>query len=254
MADEVLEERRGQVLVLTLNRPDRRNAMDGAMARGLAAAVERADADPDVAVCVLAGAGGTFCSGMDLRAFVDGDIPEVPGRGLGGITSTPPQKPVIAAVEGYAVAGGLELALACDLIVASSGARFGLPEVTRGLIAGAGGLIRLPQRVPPAVALEFALTGELFDAETAQRWGLVNRLAQPGAALEDALALAERIAGNAPVAVRVTKQVVHEAPRWPADEIWERQQVLLERVRSSADAREGAAAFAEKRPPQWTGR
>lgn len=253
MADEVLEERRGAVQVLTLNRPAKRNAMNGAMARALAAAVDRAEADEHVRVCVLAGSGGSFCAGMDLAAFVDGDVPEVPGRGLGGITTTPPQLPMIAAVEGYAVAGGLELVLACDLLVASSEARFGLPEVTRGLVAGAGGLVRLPARIPSAVALEYAMTGGTFDAASAERWGLVNRLCEPGDALTTAVELAERIAANAPLAVRLTKQIVHAAPHWGVDETHARQQALLAQVMSSADAHEGASAFAEKRAPRWTG-
>lgn len=254
MADEVLEERRGPVQVLTLNRPRKRNAMNGAMARALAAAIDRAEADEDVRVCVLTGAGGSFCAGMDLAAFVDGDVPSVPGRGLGGITTVPPQLPMIAAVEGYAVAGGLELVLACDLLVASSDARFGLPEVTRGLLAGAGGLVRLPERIPRAIALEYAMTGETFGAASAERWGLVNHLCEPGGALAAAVELAERIAANAPLAVRLTKQVVRAAPYWTADEARERQGAVMSQVMSSADAREGATAFAEKRTPRWTGR
>jgi enoyl-CoA hydratase len=240
--------------VITLNRPAKRNAMDGAMARGLAAAVDTLDADPDLVVGVLTGAGGTFCAGMDLAAFLAGDLPDVPGRGLGGITRTPPATPLIAAVEGYALAGGCELALACDLIVAAEDATFGLPEVTRGLFAGAGGLVRLPRRIPPAIALEHALTGDPLTAEDAARWGLVNRLTPPGGALQGALDLAGRIARNGPLAVRTTKQVVQSAPDWPADELWDRQQALLDEVFASADAREGAQAFAERRAPRWTGR
>jgi enoyl-CoA hydratase len=254
MAETVTVEQQGAVLVITLDRPAKRNAMDGAMARALAAAVDALDADPALVVGVLTGAGGTFCAGMDLAAFLTGDVPEVPGRGFGGITRTPPATPLIAAVEGYALAGGCELALACDLIVAAEDATFGLPEVTRGLFAGAGGLVRLPRRIPAAIALEHALTGDPLPASEAARWGLVNRLTEPGAALAGALELAARIARNGPLAVRTTKHVVQSAPTWPADELWDRQQVLLDQVFTSDDAREGASAFAEKRAPRWTGR
>jgi enoyl-CoA hydratase len=253
MTDEVLLEHRGPVLVMTLNRPQKKNAMNAAMATALAAALDRLDSDAAVRVGVLTGAGSDFCAGMDLAAFLDGDVVEVPGRGLGGLTSAPPVTPLIAAVEGYALAGGLELALTCDLLVASSAARFGLPEVTRGLIAGAGGLVRLPQRLPRALALEYAMTGEQFDASTAAHWGLVNHVTEPGDALAVAVGLAEKIARNAPYAVRMTKHVVNAAPTWPADTLWERQKAVLEDVFASNDAREGAAAFAERRPPSWTG-
>ena len=250
----VTVRREGKILVITLDRPAKRNAMDGAMARGLAAAVDELDADPSLVVGVLTGAGGTFCAGMDLTAFLSGDVPDVPGRGLGGITRTPPATPLIAAVEGYALAGGCELALACDLIVAAEDATFGLPEVTRGLFAGAGGLVRLPSRIPPAIALEHALTGDPLPATEAARWGLVNRLTTPGGALDGALELARRIARNGPLGVRATKHVVQSAPAWPAEEMWDRQQSLLDEVFASDDAREGARAFAERRPPRWTGR
>ena len=253
MSETVRVDRHGPVLVITLDRPAKRNAVDGAMARSLAAAVDSLDADPTLTVGVLTGAGGTFCAGMDLGAFLTGDLPELPGRGFGGITRTPPTTPLIAAVEGYALAGGCELVLACDLVVAAEDAVFGIPEVTRGLFAGAGGLIRLPKRIPPAIALEHALTGDPLPATEAARWGLVNRLTAPGGALEGALDLAGRIARNGPLAVRVTKQVVQTSPDWPVEELWDRQQVLLDQVLASADAREGARAFAEKRPPEWTG-
>ena len=254
MADEVVLNRQGPVAVITLNRPAKRNAMDGAMARALVAALDETDADPDVVVAVLTGAGGTFCAGMDLAAFLTGDVPEIPGRGLGGLTRQPPKLPLIAAVEGFAVAGGLELALSCDLIVASSAAQFGLPEVTLGLIAGAGGLLRLPERIPAAIALEYALTGDRFGAAVAERWGLVNHVTEPGQALDKALDLAGRIAANGPAAVRLTKQVATEGRHWPSETRWEQQQVILEQVRRSAEAREGAQAFAEHRRPKWTNR
>jgi len=254
MADEVLVERRGATLIITLNRPEVRNAANGALARGVADAVDQLDEDPSLAVGVLTGAGGTFCAGMDLKGFLTGDTPEIPGRGLAGITASPPEKPLIAAVEGYALAGGCEIALACDLIVAATDARFGLPETKRGLVAGGGGLFRLPQRIPAGIALEYALTGDQFGAQDAARWGLVNRLTEPGAALIGALELADRIAANGPLAVRATKQIVVESGEWPVGERWDRQKVLLDRVFNSEDAREGARAFAEKRPPVWTWR
>jgi enoyl-CoA hydratase len=253
MGDEVLLDRDGSVLVITMNRPRARKAVNGVLARGVAAALDELDADPAIAVGVLTGAGGSFSAGMDLKAFLAGDLPMIPGRGLAGITLTPPEKPIIAAVEGYALAGGCEIALACDLIVAARDAAFGLPETRRGLVAGSGGLLRLPQRIPPGIALQYALTGEHFDAAAAHGWGLVNRLTEPGAALAGALELARTIGANGPLAVRATKQIVAGAAGWPAAERWARQEQLLRPVMASRDAREGAAAFAEKRPPVWRG-
>jgi enoyl-CoA hydratase len=251
--DEVLTEQNAGVLVITINRPEARNALNGAAARGIAAAVDLLDESPDLFVGILTGAGGTFSSGMDLKGFLTGDVPLVEGRGLAGITITPPRKPVIAAVEGYALAGGCEVALACDLIVAARDARFGLPETKRALVAGGGGLLRLPQRIPPGIAMEYALTGDPFEAEEAARWGLVNRLTEPGQALAGARDLAARIAANGPLAVRATKEIIAHGRQWPADEWWSRQQALLDPVFASADAQEGARAFAEKRPPIWRG-
>jgi len=252
--DEVLTERDGAILVITLNRPKARNAVNAALARGLAAAVEDLDGDPELAVGVRTGAGGSFCSGMDLKAFLQGELPVVEGRGFAGITITPPEKPVIAAVEGYALAGGCEIALACDLIVAARDAKFGLPETKRSLVAGAGGLLRLPQRIPRAIAMEYALTGEFFSAEDAGTWGLVNRLTDPGEALAGALELARKITQSGPLAVRATKKIVRDGGDWPADERCARQQEIMGPVMTSADAREGARAFAEKRAPVWTGK
>lgn len=241
------------VLQITLDRPARRNALDGAASRAIAAALDELDTDPALAVGVLTGAGGTFCSGMDLRAFLDGDAPEVPGRGFGGLTEAPPAKPLIAAVEGFALAGGCELVLACDLVVAAEDAAFGLPEVRRGLVAGSGGLLRLPHRIPRSVAAELALTGDRFTAVDAHRWGLVNRLVEPSTAAAAAVELAARIAGNAPLALAATKRLLAASDR-PHDEAWARQRTELGAVAASADAREGARAFAEKREPRWSGR
>jgi enoyl-CoA hydratase len=252
--DEVLTERDGAILVITLNRPKARNAVNSALARGLAAAVDTLDGDPELAVGVLTGAGGSFCSGMDLKAFLQGEVPTVDGRGFAGITIVPPEKPVVAAVEGYALAGGCEIALACDLIVAARDAKFGLPETKRSLVAGAGGLLRLPQRIPRAIAMEYALTGEFFSAEDAKAWGLVNRLTDPGEALAGALELARKITQSGPLAVRATKKIVRDGGDWPADERWARQEEIMRPVMTSADAREGALAFAEKRAPVWSGK
>lgn len=247
-------QREGLVLVVTIDRPQVRNAIDRATSEALAQAMDTLDADPALSVGVLTGAGGHFCTGMDLKAFLRGERVELPGRGLAGIVQTPPLKPLIAAVEGYALAGGCEIALACDLIVASEAAQFGIPEVRRGLIAGSGGLLRLPRRIPPQIAMELALTGDMLPAIEARQWGLVNRLVPAGQALQAALELAGRIAANGPLAVRVAKQVVNDSASWPADEVWTRQNALLEQVIHSEDAHEGALAFAEKRAPRWSGK
>lgn len=246
-------DRADGVLVVTLDRPEVRNAVDAATSVAVAAAMDLLDADDDLTVGVLTGAGGTFCAGMDLKAFLRGEVPSVEGRGFGGLVQAPPAKPLIAAVEGYALAGGCELALACDLVVAAEDASFGLPEVRRGLMAGAGGLLRLPRRIPPQIAMEHALTGDPMTAVEAHRWGLVNRLTAPGQALDAARELALRISRNGPLAVRATKKVLTEAPTWPGDEVWDRQAAILQTVFTSDDAREGATAFAERREPRWTG-
>jgi enoyl-CoA hydratase len=249
----VRTERLGAVLVIELNRPQRRNAVDAALAQGLAAALDALDADPDVRAGVLTGAGGAFCSGMDLKAYVAGETVHIEGRGFAGIAERPPVKPLIAAIEGYALAGGLEIALACDLIVAARGARFGIPEVKRGLVAAAGGLLRLPRRVPYHLAMEMALTGEPVTAERAEAAGLVARLVEPGQALAAALELAESIVSNAPLALAASKRIIEEESSWTPAEAWERQAEITAAVFASDDAREGSVAFAEKRPPVWSG-
>ena len=254
MTEAVLTDDADGVLVITINRPEARNAVNGEVARGLAAALDALDGRDDLNVGVITGAGGTFCAGMDLKAFLNGERPAIPGRGFAGLTEAPPGKPLIAAVEGYALAGGCEIALSCDLVVAADNAKFGLPEVKRGLVAAAGGLLRLPRRIPYQVAMELALTGEFLDAHRAHHFGLVNRLTATGGALAAARELAATISGNGPLAVRATKSIIASADSWPAEEFWSRQQVIVEPVFTSADAREGALAFAEKRPPRWTGR
>jgi enoyl-CoA hydratase len=253
VADEVLVEAADGIAVITINRPQARNAVNKAVATQIAGALDDLDARPDVNALVITGAGGTFSAGMDLKAFAAGEVPTAEGRGFGGITERPPAKPVVAAVEGYALAGGFELALACDLVVASEEATFGLPEVTRGLVAGAGGLLRLPRRIPPAIAYELALTGDPLTAEVAHRHGLVNQLVPEGGALDGALALAARITPNGPLALTATKQILDFATEHNVEEGWAYQAPLLGPVFTSNDAREGAIAFAEKRAPKWTG-
>jgi enoyl-CoA hydratase len=250
----VLSERRDRVLVITINRPGQRNAINGAVAAGIAAALDELDADPELAVGVLTGAGKGFSAGMDLKAFVAGESPYAGDRGFAGITQRSAEKPLIAAVEGFAVAGGLEVALACDLIVASRGTRLGIPEVKRSLVAAGGGLLRLPRVLPRNVAMELALTGDPIDAERAHELGLVSRLAEPGEALSTALALAEAIAQNGPLALTATKRVLKESADWTDAEFFDRQAEIVGPVMASEDAREGATAFAEKRPPVWKGR
>jgi enoyl-CoA hydratase len=252
--DVVLVERRGAVQVVTINRPQARNALDAAVARGVAAAVDELDASDELRAGVLTGAGGFFSAGMDLKAFLRGETPAIEGRGLCGITRTPPHKPLIAAVEGGALAGGFELVLACDLVVAARGARFGVPEVKRSLVAAGGAALLLPQRVPRAVAVELLLTGEPMDAERAAAVGLVNRVVDEGTALDAAVELAGVIAANGPLAVAATKEIVQSAPVWGPEEMWARQDQVIAPVFASEDAREGSVAFAERRPPVWRGR
>ncbi len=254
MSDEVLVERRGAVQVIVINRPAARNALNAAVAAGVRDAVDELDATAELRAAVLTGAGGTFSAGMDLKAFLAGESPAIPGRGLCGITQTPPRKPLIAAVEGWALAGGFELLLACDLVVASASARFGVPEVTRSLVAAGGAALLLPQRLPLPLALELLLTGDPVDARRAAGIGLVNRVVDDGAALDEAIRLATRIAENGPLAVAATKEIARSARDWTTAEGWERQAALVQPVFTSADAREGATAFAEKRPPVWQGR
>ncbi len=254
MADEVLVEVADATLVITLNRPEARNAVDRATAEQVADALVRLDEDPELSAGIITGAGGTFCAGMDLKAFVRGERPQVADRGFAGLTEAPPDKPLIAAVEGYALAGGCEVALACDLIVAGRNANFGIPEVKRGLVAAAGGLVRLPRRIPQQIAMELALTGDFLDAERAERLGLVNHLCEDGQALATAKELAARITANAPLALQVSKRVIRDSYTWSDDEWGQRQLPHITEVMQSEDAIEGSKAFAEKRAPRWTGR
>ena len=256
MNDEpaVLTERRDGVLLITLNRPDARNAVNAALAEGVAAALDELDADDELSVGVLTGAGKGFSSGMDLKAFVAGESPYAADRGFAGITQRAAEKPLIAAIEGFAVAGGFEVALSCDLIVAARGARLGIPEVKRSLVAAGGALLRLPQRIPYHLAMELALTGDPIDAERGYELGVVNRLADPGGAVDAALELADEVARNGPLALKASKRIVQSSADWVEAEAWEKQGEIAGPVMASEDAREGAIAFAEKRDPQWRGR
>jgi enoyl-CoA hydratase len=254
MSEAVLVEARDGVQIITINRPEAKNALNGDVARGIAAAVDELDGSDELRVGLLTGAGGTFSAGMDLKAFLTGDVPVIEGRGLCGITEAPPRKPLIGAVEGWAVAGGFELLLACDVVVASETAKLGVPEVKRALVAGAGAAMLLAQRIPQAVALEMLLTGDPITAQRAADLGLVNRLTPEGGALDGALELAATIAANGPLAVAVSKQIARTAPDWTQAEGWRKQSELMMPVFVSEDAQEGATAFAEKRPPVWKGR
>lgn len=250
---EVLTEVDNGVLIVTINRPEAKNAMTKAAAEGIAAAMDRLDTEDDLRVGILTGAGGTFCSGMDLKGFLRGESPTVEGRGFGGVVQAPPAKPLIAAVEGYALAGGLELMIACDLVVANASAKFGIPEAKRGLVAAAGGVMMLPDQIPERIAMELALTGDFIDAKRAYELGLINTVTE-GSALDGAKELAARIAANGPLAVRVSKQVMKESRGWAMEDRYKNQGKLIAPVFVSEDAREGAAAFAEKRAPNWKGK
>ena len=256
MTDEspVLTERRDGVLLITLNRPDARNAVNLAVAEGIAAALDELDGSEELSVGVLTGAGKGFCAGMDLKAFVSGQRPWVGDRGFAGIVRRSSVKPLIAAIEGFAVAGGLEIALACDLIVAARGAKLGVPEVKRSLVAAGGALLRLPRRIPYHAAMELALTGDPIAAERGRRAGLVNRLAEPGEAVRAALGLAAEIAVNAPLALVASKRILQEQWDWDGrGDVGRARAPSPTRCSCSEDAREGATAFAEKRPPVWRG-
>lgn len=247
-------ERRGAIQLITLARPEVRNAVNLEMSQLVAAAMDELDRDDTLSVGVVTGADGYFSAGMDLKAFARGEFPGVPVRGFAGITQKASDKPLIAAVEGPALAGGFEIAVACDMIVAGRSATFGIPEVRRGLVAIAGGLRQLSRRVPRGIAKELALTGQPIDAARAAELGLVNRVVDDGGALAGALELAESIAANAPLALRATKQILDELDAWDGDDFWARQGEIAGPVIISRDAREGAVAFAEKRAPVWSAR
>ncbi len=249
-AQAVLTETRGRVLLITLNRPDAMNSINGALSTGLVAAIETLDSDPALTVGILTGAGRGFSAGMDLKAFARG---EDTGPMMTFIRNGS-KKPLIGAIEGFALAGGLELALTCDLLVAAEGAKLGIPEVGVGLFAAAGGLLRLPSRVGHGRAMEMALTADPIRAEEAASLGLVSRIAPKGEAVAVALELAERIAKNAPLAVTASKQLINLSHGATDDEFYELQKSYMKTVFSSEDSKEGPRAFAEKRSPNWSGR
>ena len=250
MANEVLTEVRGRVLVVTLNRPDARNAIDTPLGQALVSATQRLDEDDGLSLGVLTGAGRGFSAGMDLKAFAR----EGPPRGFAEFLQRGSEKPLVAAVEGFALAGGLEIALACDLIVAARGVPLGIPEAKRGLFAAGGALLRLPRRVGYGKAMQLALTAEPLPAEEAHAIGLVDVLAEPGAALATALELAERIARNAPLSLALSKRLLRGVQGRTEEEFWAFQGRDAATVFASEDAREGALAFAQKREPTWRGR
>lgn len=249
---DVLTDIENGVLVITINRPEARNAVNRAVAEGIAAAMEQLDNDHALNAAIMTGAGGTFCSGMDLKAFLTGELPSIKGKGFAGFIESPPKKPLIAAVEGYALAGGMEVAIACDLVVAHEKAQFGIPEVKRSLVAAAGGLLSLPSIVGKRMAMELALTGDFISAQRAYEMGFVNRVTE-APAIDGALELAAKIAANGPLALIATKQIINERPDWSSEEMWANQMKLSGHVFGSNDAKEGARAFAEKRKPKWTG-
>lgn len=254
MSDEidttaVLTEVRGRVLLITLNRPEAMNAINTDVAQGLLAAVDQLDTDDSLTAAVLTGAGRGFCSGMDLKAFAAGGPP----IGFNQFIENGAQKPLIAAIEGFALAGGLETALTCDLLVAAEGVKLGVPEANVGLFAAGGALMRLPRRLPHSVAMEMALTADPITAEDALRYGLVCRVTEKGKTVDAAMELAERIAKNAPLSVAASKALIDAQASMSEEEFWKYQKPYFKKVFSSSDAMEGPMAFAQKRPPEWTG-
>jgi len=255
MSQRILVEQIDNIQIITINRPEARNAINYETAQELAAAMIALDENPNVVLGILTGAQQTFCSGMDLKDFSrTGKRPYVEGRGFGGLCEKPPAKPLIAAVEGYALAGGCEIALACDLLIAADNANFGLPEVKRGLVPGAGGMLRLPARIPYHIAMQAVLTGEMITAPRAHSLGLVNQITPPGQALEAALDMGKRIAANGPLAVQTAKRIIVASRDWAQTDMFDQQRPLIAHIFTSEDAREGATAFVEKRPPVWQGK
>jgi enoyl-CoA hydratase len=249
-------EQRGPFAVVKINRPDARNAVNGAVAQGIEDAIDKIEENDDIWVGILTGEPPVFCAGADLKEINSGNAAalQTSRGGFGGITQRERTKPIVAAVDGPALAGGTEIVLSCDLVVASTTATFGIPEVKRSLVAAAGGLFRLPRKIPFNVAMELALTGDPIDATVAHHHGLVNRLCDPGDALDVAIELAEQICANAPVAVRETRKILLEATMAPDDVGWKMSAEGMVKAMSSEDFSEGLTAFIEKRKPQWSGR
>lgn len=253
MSEQVLVSVVDGIIEVTINRPEARNAMTKAAAEAIAAAMDRLEAEPALRCAILTGAGGSFCSGMDLKGFLSGEMPVAGDRGFGGLTNWTPTKPVIAAVDGYALAGGMELALACDMIVANSGAKFGIPEAKRGLVAAGGGVVQLPRLLPRPLAMELALTGDPISAQRAYDLGLVNRVTD-GPAIDAARELAAAVVANGPLSVIASKAIVRDSWLWPEADVLANQSPYIAHVFGSEDAREGAMAFAQKRKPNWQGK
>ncbi|MFT5572511.1 MAG: enoyl-CoA hydratase [Cryomorphaceae bacterium] len=253
MSDTTKVEIRDGVMIITINRPEAKNAINKSVAEGVAAALIELDSNPDIQVAVLQGAGGGFSSGMDLKAFLTGELPVVEGRGFAGLTEAVVEKPLIAAVEGFALAGGFEIMLSCDLVIAASNAKLGIPEVKRGLVAAGGGLVKMPRQMPKRLAMEMALTGNSISADRAYDIGLINKVVEPGAALDAAMELANTIKANGPMAVKLSKQVINSTTDWTSDSMMQKQLEIVTPIFTSNDAREGPTAFAEKRAPKWTG-
>lgn len=251
MTEGLIVEDRARIRVLTLNRPEARNSIDDALAAAIGRSLSDFDGDETLRVGVITGTAPGFSAGMDLKAFAAGQRGQVPGRGFAGLARHPPRKPLVAAIEGFALAGGLEIALACDLIVAARDARLGLPEPRLGIVAAAGGLLRLPARIPYHVATEMLLTGRTIDGARAADLGLVTRATDPGTALDEAMALAGEIAQNGPTAIEISKQILALASVWPTEEVWRRHDALAAAALESDEAREGAEAFAQRRVPAW---